>query len=55
MSESGPDQQEKLTPWIVGTFAVVMLALGAYMSFGGTFHFKHDVDISASSRSTSSQ
>ena len=55
MQESGADKKEKYTPWIVGTFAVVMIALGAYLSFGGSFHFKQDVDVSASSRSTSSQ
>ena len=60
MSDSGPDVQqahnpevqERLTPWVVGVLATLMIALGVYMSYGGTFHFKHDVDVSASSRST---
>ncbi len=53
MSESGSEKQEKLTPWVIGALAVIMLALGAFMSFGGTFHHKADIDVSASSRPNS--
>lgn len=44
------DKEEKWTPWVIGAYAVVILAIGTYMNFGyDYFHPRATTDISATS------
>jgi hypothetical protein len=47
---SEPDKEEKLTPWVIGVFAIVVFALATYMNYGGGFHYSSPPEISAASR-----
>ncbi len=50
MQDTGPEKQEKLTHWVIAAFAVVMIVLGTFMSYGGFQFHSSDVELSARSR-----
>jgi hypothetical protein len=43
-----PDKPEKLTPWMIGIFGVVVFAIATYINYGSEFfHPRTATDISA--------
>ena len=47
--KSDPDKMEKLTPWVIGAFAIVLFAVATYMNYGDSIHWSPATDVSATS------
>jgi hypothetical protein len=43
-----PGETEKLTPWVIGAFAIVLFAIATYMNYGDSLHWGSATDVSAS-------
>jgi hypothetical protein len=47
--KSDPNKIEKLTPWVIGAFAIVLFAVATYMNYGNSLHWGSATDVSATS------
>jgi hypothetical protein len=36
-----PGESEKLTPWVIGAFGLIVFAIAAYINYGDTWFPKH--------------